>query len=362
MSPPKRNRLSAGCYIYFQKHSPGATQLSQSTTDTGRVRSPKPSPVKVESNRNICQKHQQSHCPSCVFHLDPEKGVWEDAEIIKDRKVDLPESWATQPLFGDQARFNAADYSQAGLYLYRPKKGAISETQDLVKYKPPQRDTNPAPEKSWFVYCPQCQLSYLVGSEGPDEAANHPAHLAQAETQKRTIAVFINGEGEQITTNKDNDNGGPRWNSRFSVYYGPGSRYNGGGTTHGYKDESHLLYMALSNALANFADQVPRRRRREIQNRYAVTNSHRFLRDYSVFRLLVLVGPGLHQFMPLIGPTAARDYMDTEALLAAQDVRWRWNAARVKAKESIADEVRNLAGMGIQVEWYEYEGSSCPLP
>ncbi|KAK8040929.1 hypothetical protein PG994_013936 [Apiospora phragmitis] len=141
---------------------------------------------------------------------------------------------------------------------------------------------------------------------------------------QRSIAVFIDAEGDQIT-NKDDENA--RWSGRFSAYYGPNSRYNGRAAVNAYSDESHLLYVALSSTLAHFADQAlgrrrRRRRRREIQH-CAVTNSHGFLRDCAVFRLLVLVnGPGLRKFMPLIGPTAAGP-METEALLAAQAVRWR---------------------------------------
>ncbi|KAK6849239.1 hypothetical protein PG995_013072 [Apiospora arundinis] len=232
--------------------------------------------------------------------------------------------------------------------------------------KPPFFDKNPVPDKSWFIYCSQCQLSYLVGGEGYDEAANHPAHLTQADPQERTIAVFVDGSSRHITKRGDkNDGGEERWNGRFSVYYGPDSRYNGSASMTAYKDESHLLYAALTNTLAHFADQVPLRRRREIRDQHAVTNSYQFMRDCSVFRLLVVVGGGpssaLRKFMPLIGPTA-RDFTETDSLLAAQDVGWRWNAARVQAKESIADEVRNLARMGILVEWYECQDSSCPLP
>ncbi|KAK7954653.1 hypothetical protein PG988_015347 [Apiospora saccharicola] len=177
------------------------------------------------------------------------------------------------------------------------------------------------------------------------------------EPQQRYVTVFIDGESTKIANKDDGDD---RWNGRFSAYYGPNSRFNGGAIINSYSDESHLLYVALSNTLAHFADQVPQQRRREIEN-CAVTNSHRFLHECSVFRLVVLVGPGLQQFMPLIGPTS-KGVAETETLLAGQKVKWRWNGARQLAKDSIAAEVGNLAEMGILVEWYDCEGTLCPLP
>ncbi|KAK8017309.1 hypothetical protein PG993_013635 [Apiospora rasikravindrae] len=242
------------------------------------------------------------------------------------------------------------------------QRGTISESRGHLAEEPTLFDTKSTPDKTCFVYCPKCQLTYLVGREGRTEASNHPAHLAQSDPQKRSIVVFIDGISEHNTTiiKDTNDNKKGSWTGRFCVYYGPNSRYNGSTLLAAYRDESHLLYVALSTTLAYFAEAVPRRRQREIAN-CAVTNSHRFLRDCSVFRLRVLVGPGLHKFLPLIGPAAA-GALDTEGLLAAQKVRWRWNAARQQAKESIAAEVRNLAEMGILVEWYEFEGEACPLP
>ncbi|KAK8066636.1 hypothetical protein PG997_013383 [Apiospora hydei] len=226
---------------------------------------------------------------------------------------------------------------------------------------------NSTPNNTWFIYCPKCQLAYLIGSEGRNEAANHPAHLTQSDPQQRSIAVFIDGVNEHAAAtnhnnNKDTDENQEEstWTGRFCAYYGPHSRYNGDTLLTAYRDESHLLYAALSTTLAYFAHQVPRRRLRDVK-RHAVTNSHRFLRDCTVFRLLVLVGPGLHKFLPLLGPVAEGP-VETEALLAAQAVRWKWNAARLKAKESIAAEVRNLAEMGILVEWCEFVGDVCPLP
>ena len=304
---------------------------------------------------NLCRKHQRGHCPSCVFYLDTGKGVWKDGRVLQDPKVDSPGSWAEQPLFGGSASFNIAIHHPR--FLEKPRRGDISQVQALTEEIPPLSDTGTVPNRLWFVYCPQCQLTYLVGSEGHKEASNHPAHLAQSEPQQRHVAVFIDGESANTAKQDDEDD---RWNGQFSAYFGPNSRYNGGAIMSAYNDESHLLYVALSNTLAHFADKVPQRRRRQIEN-CAITNSHRFLRDCSMFRLLVLVGPGLHKFMPLLGPTA-RGVSETETLLAAQKVKWRWNGARQMAKDSIASEVRNLAEMGILVEWYECDETLCPLP
>ncbi|KAK8135693.1 hypothetical protein PG984_003633 [Apiospora sp. TS-2023a] len=321
-------------------------------TSTTLVRNRKPAPLKLEGvDPNLCNKHRRGHCPSCVFYLDTAKGVWEDGRVLQDPKVDSPESWAEQPLFGGNASFKAANHHVRS--LDKPRRGAISK----VEGTPPLFARDSSPDKFWFVYCPKCQLTYLVGKEGHKEASNHPAHLAQSEPQQRYVAVFIDGESVKIANKDDGDD---RWNGRFSAYYGPNSRFNGGAIINTYSDESHLLYVALSNTLAHFADQVPHQRRREIE-KCAVTNSHRFLRDCSVFRLLVLVGPGLQQFMPLIGPTS-KGAAETETLLAGQKVKWRWNGARQLAKDSIAAEVRNLAEMGILVEWYDCEGTLCPLP
>lgn len=326
-------------------------------TGISLVRNHKPTPLRVmEGNPNLCHKHQRGQCPSCVFDLDTNKGVWEDDRVLQNPKVDSPESWAEQPLFGDNARFNTTTHRLR--ILDKPRQGAVSRNRGLTEETPPLFHTDSVPNSIvWFIYCPKCQLTYLVGNEGHKEASHHPAHLAQSEPQQRYITVFIEGESAKIA---NKDEGNDIWNGRFSAYYGPNSRFNGGAIMSAYSDESHLLYVALSNTLAHFAYQVPEQRRREIEE-CAVTNSHRFLRECSVFRLLVLVGPGLHQFMPLIGPMS-KGVAEMETLLAAQKVKWRWNAARQIAKDSIAAEVRNLAEMGILVEWYDYEGTHCPLP
>ncbi|KAK7966455.1 uncharacterized protein PG986_000732 [Apiospora aurea] len=326
-------------------------------TDTRLVKHPKSALRRtVGDNPNVCRKHKRIYCPSCVFYLDPDNGVWEDGRLRQGPQVYAPGDWAERPLFGSRALFDTVTH-------YKQRQDAVRGPGEILGVKLPPSVINPTPDKTWFIYCPKCQLAYLIGSEGHDEAANHPAHLAQSDPQQRSIAVFIDGVSEQATTTNNkttNENQNGTWTGRFCAYYGPHSRYNGDTLLTAYHDESHLLYAALSTTLAYFAHQVPRRRLRDVRN-HAVTNSHRFLRDCTVFRLFVLVGPGLHKFLPLLGPVAEGP-VETEALLAAQAVGWKWNAARLKAKESIATEVRNLAGMGILVEWCEFEGDVCPLP
>ncbi|KAK7911230.1 hypothetical protein PG985_013711 [Apiospora marii] len=222
-------------------------------TSKSLVRNHKPAPLRVVGgDPNLCHKHRRGHCLSCLFYIDTEKGVWQEGRVLQDPKVTSPENWAEQPLLGGNAVFKTAAHRPRA--FDKPRRGAISKVQGLAEKSPPLIGTDSVPDKFWFVYCPQCQLTYLVGSEGHKEASNHPAHLAQSETQQRYVTVFIDGESTKIVTKDGEDD---RWNGRFSAYYGPNSQFNGGAIMSAYSDESHLLYVALSNTLAHFADQSP---------------------------------------------------------------------------------------------------------
>jgi hypothetical protein len=146
-----------------------------------------------------------------------------------------------------------------------------------------------APRDDWFVFCRECQLTWLSGHDGASAAIHHPSHTALRD--KRTLVCWAGIRDVQSPSDTP-----PKTATRAGlVHFGPGSKYNTAQLLTG--DTEDALFEVAKRCLKTVRISILQERRKVIGN-MVHTNSIEFSERAQTFRLVVIVSyPGLVEFL-----------------------------------------------------------------
>jgi hypothetical protein len=140
-----------------------------------------------------------------------------------------------------------------------------------------------APDKRWFYYCEDCELTWMSGFEGITAAATHPSHVAIRD--ERTLACWVGVQTPKLDSTS----------AHCACYqFGHGSKYNGCDER---KEYGEALVAAILTVLRKARLEIHQDRCSAILGSVR-TNSGMFLEKAQLFRLVVLVSdPNLVSFL-----------------------------------------------------------------
>lgn len=288
-----------------------------------------------KSSYKGCPGHGLELCHPCLFCIVLPGATYDAAgKVVPDAKVDEPPAVAVAPAYGRAARFRP-------LYDRQLRAAAAADPgADPDAVAPlPARYAEPRP--AWFVYCARCELTHLAGAAGRGAAARHPSHCASA-AGERSVAVWVDAE--------------PRWHprattGRYSVYFGPGSRFNAAGEERGFASAAALEFRALARALRRAAPVL--RRRRALVGRRAISNSHSFLWGLARFRLLVVsplrtLGQYVRTAGPGDAPAAVGRFLNFDRVHGTPRQTW------LDHRRELDDAIARLAELGVDVAFFPW--------
>lgn len=240
----------------------------------------------------LCPEHRRKTCYRCLhsYNCDASGEVGSPYTTYHDS--------ARRPLRGRDALFipqmDAHLGLSAGVTLRSNLATELNAREDhridtMNIITPPPM----APHDDWFVFCPQCQLTWISGHEGPSAAASHPAHTAFRD--KRTLVCWVGVRDvvlpSQISHSVETQAG--------VVYFGPRSKYNSLRLTTG--DTQDKLIEAIRHCLTTVRTSVLPGRSEAVDGTLQ-SNSWEFMEKARKFRLVVVLShPPLVEFLQSIG-------------------------------------------------------------
>ncbi|KAI1872309.1 uncharacterized protein JN550_004028 [Neoarthrinium moseri] len=294
----------------------------------------------------VCSKHQRRTCYECLHSYN-----CDNHGCLVDEKVFAADTCRLRlPLQGANALFVPQLDTHlglcAGIGSGSPERPQVEELYNedgtFTLVTPPAM----APSEEWFHYCKECDLTWLMGHDGPAAAMSHPSHTTLRD--KRTLVLWVAARVAEKVNQSRNPIGLVSFGSESTL-----NQVQQVSASDGPRAEQDSLIAAAISGLQK-ARTFIREQRKAILEKCVKTNSHYFSKMAETFRVLVVVSdPKLVGFVSSLNSHVTwKPITRTYRTRFGEGVPANAQAGSYEEMHSLEVELEALAVAGIFVKWY----------